>query len=1085
MKIRLSEIRNEQKLATREFNQATIKLGRDPQRCDVVFEQEKWLMVSRTHAEIRLQDGRCFLIDLNSRQGTFLNGERVIEPTEISTGGRIQLGEMGPVLSVDLVPDDAAAGGFANTLVDTPVARHGSRSHPPPAKFTPQTTAGMAPPPSKPQRSAPLLILESGQAGKKGPQFELNSEKTILGRDVAADVQVEGAAPVVSRRHAEIRREPNGSFLVVDLNSFNGTLVNNYRITQPTVLHDADLIQLSVGGPILRFVDQGNLSAKARQSDDVAPPPAGVNPFLTRPMTVTDISEATDIGQRTIVLRPEAVKPSHAGAQGAKAQLLLQVTFDGKRKISVGRAPGNDIQLDALLISNHHARFIRGTQGVIVEDAGSTNGVYINGTRVTGSRPVQREDVIQIGPFLLTADAVTGVAVFDTRSQVRVDAVGITDIVASSKGQGETKLLDAVSLAIEPNEFVGLLGSSGAGKSVLMNALNGTRQTSGGRVFINHLDLHQHLYSLKQSIGHVPQDDIIHRELTPYRTLYYVARLRLSRDVPREEIDEIITEVLEVTGLTEKRDVPISQLSGGQRKRVSIAVELITRPSIIFLDEPTSGLDPATESRIMKLFRQIAESGRTVILSTHAMENVQLFDKVALLMRGKLVFYGTPNEALEFVGVGNFIDLYTKLEQPIESETAKLPPLPNKATKAQRNAHEEHRNQIADAVAEEWRLSFMRTDVYKRHVAQPLSQLRQQNEVAAVFRPLGVIDSLLQWSTLVRRYAQVLVSDKLNLLILLAQAPIIALLTYLVVGKEDPRDFPFFVLALVPVWFGTSVAAREIVKERSVYARERMVNLGLLPYVTSKLFALCCIVSLQCLMLFLTLKIPHYLGLMYLPGLFGGLGQVLTMILTGMVGVGLGLFVSALVKTPETATSIVPLILIPQILLCGLVGLPVGLARVVGAAMPATWSFDQMKQLSTLDTLREQGSRPSGENRGRGLYKHIEEENAANMALARQRLEEYQRESANTLKEYEREMKEYLSSRVGSGGLPVRRPPVVPTLKPAPSIPDPDMIKDDLSGYVSFMHPWGNLVINPVVLLFMLFSLIVMTLVALRVKDTG
>jgi ABC-type multidrug transport system ATPase subunit len=1079
MRIRLSEIRNQQKLAVREFNQAIVKLGRDPQQCDVVFEQEKWLMVSRTHAELLLQNGRWYLTDLNSRQGTFLNGERVTGPTEISIGARIQLGEMGPVLSVDLTAVDAAAGGFANTLVDASDREEGSRPQPPPIKSTPQTTAGMAAPPRKPQRAAPLLILESGKAGKDGRQFSLNLEKTILGRDVVADIQVDAAAPVVSRRHAEIRREPNGSFLVVDLHSFNGTLVNNHRITQPTLLHDGDLIQLSVGGPILRFVDQG-LPAKPKQSDSVPPAP-GVNPFITRPMTVTDISEATDIGQRTIVFRPE-VKSTHAGA---KAQLLSQVTFDGKRKISVGRSPGNDIQLDALLISNHHARFIKGPQGVIVEDAGSTNGVYINGTRVTGSRPVQREDVIQIGPFLLTADALAGVAVFDTRSQVRVDAVGITEVVTRSRGRGDAKLLDAVSLAIEPNEFVGLLGSSGAGKSLLMDALNGTRQTSSGRVFINHLDLHQHLFSLKQSIGHVPQDDIIHRELTPYRTLYYVARLRLSRDVPTEEIDEIITEVLEVTGLTEKRDVPISQLSGGQRKRVSIAVELVTRPSIIFLDEPTSGLDPATESRIMKLFRQIAESGRTVILSTHAMENVQLFDKVALLMRGKLVFYGTPEEALEFVGVANFIDLYTKLEQPIESETAKLSALPINATKAQRNAHEEHRNQIADAVAEEWRLSFMRTEVYKRHVAQPLSQLRQQNEVAAVYRPLGIIDSLLQWSTLVRRYAQVLVSDRLHLLILLAQAPIIALLTYMVVGEQDPRDFLFFVLALVPLWFGTSVAAREIVRERSVYARERMVNLGLLPYVGSKLFALCCIVSLQCLMLFLTLKIPHYLGLIYLPGLLGGLGQLLTMILTGLVGVGLGLFVSALVRTPETATSIVPLILIPQILLCGLVGLPGGIARVVGAAMPATWSFDQMKQLSTLDTLREQGSKPSGENRGRGLYKHSEEENAANVALARQRLDEYQRESANTLNEYERQMKEYLSSRAGGSGLPARRPPPVPTLKPAPSIPDPDMIKDDLSSYVSFMHPWGNLVINPLVLLFMLSSLIVMTLVALRVKDTG
>ena len=233
------------------------------------------------------------------------------------------------------------------------------------------------------------------------------------------------------------------------------------------------------------------------------------------------------------------------------------------------------------------------------------------------------------------------------------------------------RLLDEVCLSIQPNEFVGLLGPSGAGKSTLMDSLNGMRPASSGQVLVNNLDLYQHLESLKQSIGYVPQDDIIHRELTVYSTLYYVARLRLSRDISTKEINQIVGEVMDVTGLSERRDVPISQLSGGQRKRVSIAVELITKPSVIFLDEPTSGLDPATEEKVMKLFRQIAESGRTVILTTHAMENVKLFDKLVLLMRGKLVFYGKPDEALAHVGAESFKDLYDKLEAPISERLAR------------------------------------------------------------------------------------------------------------------------------------------------------------------------------------------------------------------------------------------------------------------------------------------------------------------------------------------------------------------------------------------------------------------------------
>ena len=280
--------------------------------------------------------------------------------------------------------------------------------------------------------------------------------------------------------------------------------------------------------------------------------------------------------------------------------------------------------------------------------------------------------MIQIGPFVLQADAAQGVAVYDTRSKTRIDCINITKIVKNRSGGGTIKLLDDVGITVQPNEFVGLLGPSGAGKSTLMDALNGMRPASSGYVLVNNLDLYRHLDSLKQSIGYVPQDDIIHRELTVYRTLYYVARLRLSRDVSRREIDQIVNEVMDVTGLSERRDVAISQLSGGQRKRVSIAVELITKPSVIFLDEPTSGLDPATEEKIMKLFRQIAESGRTVILTTHAMENVKLFDKIVVLMRGKLVFYGAPQEALAHIKAESFKDLYDKLEGPIDQQVAAI-----------------------------------------------------------------------------------------------------------------------------------------------------------------------------------------------------------------------------------------------------------------------------------------------------------------------------------------------------------------------------------------------------------------------------
>src|SRR5947207_242064 len=478
-----------------------------------------------------------------------------------------------------------------------------------------------------------------------------------------------------------------------------------------------------------------------------------------------------------------------------------------------------------------------------------------------------------------------------------------------------------------------------------MDALNGMRPASSGYVLVNNLDLYRHLDSLKQSIGYVPQDDIIHRELTVYRTLYYVARLRLSRDVSSKEIDQIVNEVMDVTGLSERRDVPVGQLSGGQRKRVSIAVELITKPSVIFLDEPTSGLDPATEEKIMKLFRQIAESGRTVVLTTHAMENVKLFDKIVVLMRGKLVFYGAPQEALAHVKAESFKDLYDKLEAPIDQQLAALPSLPANASKSQKNAVKHQREQISEHVAEEWKKKFQTTEQYRRNVVDPLSVLPRDGRAAAPpKRRMSIIDAVRQWGTLTRRYFEVLTRDKFNLLILFGQAPIIAFLTYLVVGKNSPRDFPYFVLALVSIWFGTSVASREIIRERAVYTRERMVNLRLLPYVASKVFVLALIVSVQCVLLYASLKFLHYTGLMNLPGC--AIPQLAVIMITAMVGIALGLFISAIVKTSGMATSLVPLILIPQILFSGLVGVPQGLSKAVGTLMPATWAFDGLKQFS-------------------------------------------------------------------------------------------------------------------------------------------
>jgi ABC transport system ATP-binding/permease protein len=1146
MKIVLVELHgpHQQERNERAFDQEAVRIGRDPAACDIVFDQVEWPMVSRRHGELRQAGNRCLLVDSGAKFGTLLNGRRITEPTPVEVGARIQFGASGPVLRIVRIEfeghaaapppqNQANIGGAANEVSSWDTLRDidGSPVQPAPARSTsidarePVGTNQIgqqkpAPPMSAPLASTPLSpasppsanapqsrhtaakpgsgefaaiefvgggsntsTLGSTHGQKRTP---LTGDRVLLGRDPSSAITIDAASAIVSRRHAELRREAGGQWMLADLGSFNGTLLNEQRITEPTPLYHNDAIQLGAGGPVLRFIEPQNPPPpeRARAAQNLVPPTApspeikpSAAPGNASPARQAAIQQPAAPGGGALQFQHTMVAGSgtaslRPGAQTAQPTLTMHRLFDGNGQLSIGRAPDNEIRLDGLQISNHHARFIREQTAVVVEDAGSTNGVYINGERITGRRPVQPQDVVQIGPFLLqVTPQPQGIAVFDTRSKTRIDAIDITKEVSNRSGGGKIKLLDDVDLTIMPNEFVGLLGPSGAGKSTLMDALNGMRPASSGRVFINNLDFYQHLDSLKQSIGYVPQDDIIHRELTVYRTLYYVARLRLSRDASKAEIDQIINEVMDVTGLAERRDVPVAQLSGGQRKRVSIAVELITKPSVIFLDEPTSGLDPATEEKIMRLFRQIAESGRTVILTTHAMENVRLFDKIVVMMRGKLVFYGAPAEALAQVGATSFKDLYDKLEEPIEQRLKQHQPPPANASAAQKREWKKLREQTADAVAEEWRQRFQQSEIYRRNIYEPLSALSREPAPQAIARRRSsVSERIRQWATLTRRYFEVLGRDKLNLLILFGQAPIIALMTYLVVGSNAPRDFPYFMLALIAVWFGTSVAAREIIKEAAVYKRERMVNLGLLPYVGSKLFVLSLIVGIQCLFLFVPLKLLHVVGLMNLPGYLLGIPQLIVMILTAMVGVALGLFVSAVVKTSEMATSLVPLILIPQILFSGLVGVPEMPSKLIGLTMPATWSFDEMKRLSGLDTLRPEGSDPDGSNQGRGLYDQIEHENDELITDARRRIREYREDANEEFSEYERRMRSGQRAEM-------------PTLGDPPEIGNPRKIDEDLSNYVDFLHPWGNIVLNPLVLIIMFFVLVGATIIALRLQD--
>ncbi|MGI9055336.1 MAG: FHA domain-containing protein, partial [Pyrinomonadaceae bacterium] len=1006
-------------------------------------------MVSRRHAELRRQDGQWFLHDLDSSYGTFLNNQKISQPERIEAGYKIQFGTQGPILIVvwyeveAKTSQDSESNSFQNLPNQT--LQTNTKPNYSQEPITESVRHQKSENSIKPNQilNSEIAQIEFVNSTGKLP-YKISKDSIWLGREMSGDIVFESSALMVSRRHAEIRRE-NGKFILHDNNTFNGTLVNKQRISAPTPIYHNDEIQLGLGAPVLRF-DAPSLAAPKGAS--LTGQRAVANSQLVDVQT-----ESSEAGSKTMVSNLGNIAPEISKHQSAEPQLLMSLAFGGKKDLTIGRADICDIKLDGLQISNKHARLLKTDNAVVIEDLNSTNGVFVNGERIS-RQVLSAPDSVQVGSFLIKVDEAGRVGVFDTRSKTRIDALAVTKDVKNRSGGAMTRLLDHVSLSVQPNEFVGLLGPSGAGKSTLMDALNGMRPASGGSVLINNLDLYEHLDSIKQSIGYVPQDDIIHRELTVYRTLYYVAKLRLSRDVSRKEINQIIEEVMDVTGLTERRNVPINQLSGGQRKRVSIAVELITKPSVIYLDEPTSGLDPATEEKIMKLFRQIAESGRTVILTTHAMENVKLFDKIVLLMRGKLAFYGKPDEALKHLGAESFKDLYDKLEEPIEQ-------------KLRQNANA-NRQEITERVSEDWKQKFIRTPQYQKNVYAPLKELgKLQSSGVQKKSRLGIFGSIRQWLTLSRRYWEVLFRDKSTLFILFAQAPIIAIMIYFVMGENQPRDFAYFVLSLVAVWFGTSISAREIIRERPVYNRERMVNLGLISYIFSKLFVLGIIVGVQCLLLFLPLKFLDITGLMPMPGQFLGIPQFFVMLLTAGVGIALGLLISALVKTSEMATSLVPLILIPQILFSGLVGVPSGINKVVGLAMPATWSFDTMKRYSSLDTLEEDGA-----VKGRGLYKNIETDNDKIIADAKRDLEVYKNDADEKLDDFEKDLK---SGKNVSA----------PQLKDPPKIADAKKIPENLSSFVSFLHPWMNEIVNQFVLMLMFFMLVIATLIVLRLQDIG
>lgn len=665
-------------------------------------------------------------------------------------------------------------------------------------------------------------------AGAPPANLALVDGETFIGR--RADCQLVLDNLNVSPRHARLTRQGDRVW-VEDLESHWGVQHNGKMLQGKAPLLARD--ELVIGGVTLQF---GVRFEAVQAKQDM-------------------VDNSAWIGQA------EKSPPTRGGVEADV------IPLEGKR-LSFGRAPNRDVVLPDGIISRRHAVLDFQDGHYYLSDVQSQVGTFVNGKSVIRAR-LEHGDRIQLGPYLFR---------FDGDRLTRVRQPASLDVVAAglSKTVGTVQLLDDIGIVLKPGEFVGLLGPSGAGKTTLLDALNGLRPAKSGQVYINGEPLYEQYERLRHLIGYVPQSDHVHRELTCRQALYYAARLRLPSDASNDELNKLVEETLALLDLTERGDVQIGKLSGGQRKRANVGVELLSKPGILFLDEPTSGLDPSTESRLMRKFKQLASQGRTVVCTTHVMENVDLFDKVAVLAPGgRLAYFGPPDQAKTYFGIDKFTLLYERLEEK---------------------------------PAEEWKRQFRASALFAELLAPAtttyISTVATRRAAPA---PAPPSSSFGQWLTLTRRFRAVLAADKQHLALLLAQPILIAALICLV-----SRGLPLalFLIAIASLWFGTSMAAQQIVRERAIYRRERMVNLRIDCYMLSKFLPLAVLSGVQSLLM---------LGIVWVwKGAEGNLAaQLLTLLLAGWNGVGLGLMISALAANADKATSVVPLTVLPQIILAG------------------------------------------------------------------------------------------------------------------------------------------------------------------------
>ena len=624
----------------------------------------------------------------------------------------------------------------------------------------------------------------------------------VVGRDLRADIRL--AHPLVSRAHIVLRFD-RGRWVAIDNGSLNGMFVHGRRVQEVDIVDGTTVNLGNPDGPPLSFElgrQQGSPGRPPQNSTVMMPGPA-------QPATLRRVPVSLDAA-------PTQMGPSSArgGSTSNLATSMLKILRPGSSPevppdaLTIGRATDNDIVIPDVLASRHHATLIPTPGGTEIIDNRSINGTFVNGDRVTKVL-LNEGDVVTIGNIDLVftggnllrrteTAAATGTGGLDVR--------GVTWTIENNK-----TLLENISLTARPGTLTAIIGPSGAGKSTLARLIAGYTHPTSGTVTFEGRNIHADYASLRSRIGMVPQDDVVHGQLTVNQALMYAAELRLPPDTTREDRQQVVAEVLSELEMTQHADTRVDRLSGGQRKRASVALELLTGPSLLILDEPTSGLDPALDRQVMTMLRDLADAGRVVLVVTHSLTYLDVCDQVLLLAPGgKTAFCGSPAQIGPAMGTTNWADIFSTVAGDPQAASDRYlaltgptpPPPPVEAP---------------SDIGEPTHTSLAR-----------------------------------QFSTIVRRQARLIISDR-GYFIFLALLPFIMGVLSLAVpgtagfGVPDPMgdapNEPGQILVLLNVgaiFMGTALTIRDLIGERPIFRREQAVGLSTTAYLLAKV----CVYSL-------------------------------------------------------------------------------------------------------------------------------------------------------------------------------------------------------------------------------------------------